>query len=240
MRRFISKKLKVAAMKAYVAEGKTLREVSDEFGINSESLRRWLGDKVRPRGGNSKKSPVGKAVVSDPTNVTKKVRVSKLSPTYSRANYRWSDSENEILRDAVLSKMTIKETTELLGRTPASIMCQKSKLIDSGFISEKNRFIPPTGINRARKTVMSTPEVMAESHDVMVEDLRVYSDSEVIKEENPVELKVADVVNVTPNNEYSKSISDIGLSDLAKIVKEFGVNVTLNVTTDGMEVKMSN
>lgn len=243
MRRFISKKVKVAAMKAYVAEGKTLREVSDEFGINSESLRRWLGDKVRPRGGNHKSSPVGKAGVSGSTNDTKKVRVSKLSPTYSRANYRWSDSENEILRDAVLSKMTIKETTELLGRTPASIMCQKSKLIDSGFISEKNRFIPPTGINRARrnmKTVMSTPEVMAESHDVMVEDLRVYSDSEEIQEENPIELKVDEPINNTPSNDPTKSISNIDLSDLAKIVKEFGVNVTLNVTSCGMEVKMSN
>lgn len=237
MRRFISKKLKVAAMKAYVAEGKTLREVSDEFGINSESLRRWLGDKVRPRGGNHKFPPVGKAVVSGSTNDTKKVRVSKLSPTYSRANYRWSDSENEILRDAVLSKMTIKETTELLGRTPASIMCQKSKLIDSGFISEKNRFIPPTGINRARrnmKTVMSTPEVMSETPEI------VYEVPERVIVEDTIELRVGEPINNTTNNEPSKSISNIDLSDLAKLVKEFGVNVTLNVTSGGMEVKMSN
>lgn len=237
MRRFISKKVKVAAMKAYVAEGKTLREVSDEFGINSESLRRWLGDKVRPRGGNHKFPPVGKAVVSGSTNDTKKVRVSKLSPTYSRANYRWSDSENEILRDAVLSKMTIKETTELLGRTPASIMCQKSKLIDSGFISEKNRFIPPTGINRARrnmKTVMSTPEVMSETPEI------VYEVPERVIVEDTIELRVGEPINNTTNNEPSKSISNIDLSDLAKLVKEFGVNVTLNVTSGGMEVKMSN
>ena len=237
MRRFISKKLKVAAMKAYVSEGKTLREVSDEYGVNSESLRRWLGDRVRPRGGNHKSSPVGKAVVSGSTNTNKKARVSKLSSTYSRANYRWSDSENEILRDAVLSKMTIKETTELLGRTPASIMCQKSKLIDSGFISENNRFIPPTGINRARrnmKDVMSTPEVMTETPEI------VYEVPEGVIVEDTIELKVDEPIDNTPNNEPTKSISNIDLSDLAKLVKEFGVNITLNVTSGGMEVRMSN
>jgi hypothetical protein len=30
------------------------------------------------------------------------------------------------------------------------------------------------------------------------------------------------------------------LSDLAKIVKEYGVNVTVSVSTSGMEVKMTN
>ena len=152
---------------------------------------------------------------------TRKPRVSKFSPTHNRANYRWTDTENEILRDAVLSKMTITETVELLGRTRAAIMCQKSKLIEDGFISENERFIPPTGIKRVRKpmvTVMSTPDVVAEiAQPVMVE--------------KPIEVKVAEPVKPTSN---------IDLADLAKLVKEFGVNVTLNVTAEGMEVKMTN
>jgi len=100
-------------------------------------------------------------------------------------------------------------------------MCQKSKLIEDGFISENERFIPPTGIKRVRKamvTVMSTPDVVAEvSQPVMVE--------------KPIEVKVAEPVKPTSN---------IDLADLAKLVKEFGVNVTLNVTAEGMEVKMTN
>jgi transposase-like protein len=222
----IPKNVKAASMRAYVADGKTLREVAVEFGINAESLRRWLGNKVRPRGrhlvGKTSNNPaMRKTEVVEMIQETRKPRVSKFSPTHNRANYRWTDTENEILRDAVLSKMTITETVELLGRTRAAIMCQKSKLIEDGFISENERFIPPTGIKRVRKpmvTVMSTPDVVAEvSQPVMVE--------------KPIEVKVAEPVKPTSN---------IDLADLAKLVKEFGVNVTLNVTAEGMEVKMTN
>ena len=222
----IPKNVKAASMRAYVADGKTLREVAVEFGINAESLRRWLGNKVRPRGRhlvgkNSNNPAMRKTEVVEMIQETRKPRVSKFSPTDNRANYRWTDTENEILRDAVLSKMTITETVELLGRTRAAIMCQKSKLIEDGFISENERFIPPTGIKRVRKpmvTVMSTPEVVAEAPQPVVV-------------EKPIELKVAEPVKPTSN---------IDLADLAKLVKEFGVNVTLNVTAEGMEVKMTN
>jgi transposase-like protein len=222
----IPKNVKAASMRAYVADGKTLREVAVEFGINAESLRRWLGNKVRPRGrhlvGKTSNNPaMRKTEVVEMIQETRKPRVSKFSPTHNRANYRWTDTENEILRDAVLSKMTITETVELLGRTRAAIMCQKSKLIEDGFISENERFIPPTGIKRVRKpmvTVMSTPEVVAEAPQPVVV-------------EKPIEVKVAEPVKPTSN---------IDLADLAKLVKEFGVNVTLNVTAEGMEVKMTN
>jgi transposase-like protein len=222
----IPKNVKAASMRAYVADGKTLREAAVEFGVNAESLRRWLGNKVRPRGrhlvGKTSNNPaMRKTEVVEMIQETRKPRVSKFSPTHNRANYRWNETENEILRDAVLSKMTITETVELLGRTRAAIMCQKSKLVETGFISENERFIPPTGIKRVRKpmvTVMSTPDVVAEvAQPVIVE--------------KPIEVKVAEPVKPTSN---------IDLADLAKLVKEFGVNVTLNVTAEGMEVKMTN
>ena len=222
----IPKNVKAASMRAYVADGKTLREAAVEFGVNAESLRRWLGNKVRPRGrhlvGKTSNNPaMRKTEVVEMIQETRKPRVTKFSPTHNRANYRWNETENEILRDAVLSKMTITETVELLGRTRAAIMCQKSKLIENGFISENERFIPPTGIKRVRKpmvTVMSTPEVVAEAPQPVVV-------------EKPIEVKVAEPVKPTSN---------IDLADLAKLVKEFGVNVTLNVTAEGMEVKMTN
>ena len=118
----IPKNVKAASMRAYVADGKTLREVAAEFGINSESLRRWLGNKVRPRGrhlvGKTSNNPaMRKTEVVEMIQENRKSRVSKISDFHSRANYRWNETENEILRDAVLSKMTISETVELLGRT---------------------------------------------------------------------------------------------------------------------------
>lgn len=222
----IPKNVKAASMRAYVADGKTLREVAVEFGINAESLRRWLGNKVRPRGrhlvGKTSNNPaMRKTEVVEMVQETRKPRVSKFSPTHNRANYRWTDTENEILRDAVLSKMTITETVELLGRTRAAIMCQKSKLVDDGFISETSKFVMPNGIKRVRKpmeNVMSTPELVA---DVLM----------VASENKTEETKVIEHVKPTTN---------IDLADLAKLVKEFGVNVTLNVTSEGMEVKMTN
>ena len=83
----IPKNVKVAAMKAYVADGKTLREVAKEFNINSESLRRWLGDKVRPRGSHLKGKKSNNPLMRKTESVvTRKPRVSKSSAIYNRAN----------------------------------------------------------------------------------------------------------------------------------------------------------
>jgi transposase-like protein len=231
MRRIIPKNVKVAAMRAYVADGKTLREVASEYGVNSESLRRWLGDKVRPRGSHFKGKASPNPAMRKSTPVVaavnpRKERVSKHSATYNRANRRWCSEEDEILRDAVLSGMTVKETTELLGRTPVSIYCRKNYLIDKGFINDpETKFVMPTGIKRVRKP-LETPidSIMDRAEAIM----------SIGKPE-------VEAVVESPIVEASKaSTSNIELSDLAKLVKEFGVNVTVSVTDSGMEVKMTN
>ena len=219
MRRIIPKNVKVAAMKAYVADGKTLREVAKEFGVNYESLRKWLGDKVRPRSrhlaGKPSNNPAmrnksTKVEVVTPMPTPMSVPSKGISGGFPRANRRWEIMEDELLRDAVLGKMTIKETMDLLGRSSAAIMCRKSCLIENGFINKDDRFVPPTGIKRPRKNVensMSEPEIM------MIEDVQ----------EAP----------------KTASNPNIELGDLARLVKEFGVNVTVSMTAKGMEVKMS-
>lgn len=221
----IPKNVKVAAMKSYVADGKTLRDAAMAHGVNPESLRRWLGSKVRKRGAHlrgkrrviaSTPAPMTPATIS---MVSRKPRTSKASPENTRSNKRWTQTEDELLRDAVLSKMTVKETVELLGRTSVAIYCRKNYLIDNGFINESTKFVMPSGIKRVRKP-METPYDGAEV-EAIVEDMPTPH----------VELKAADPV---------KPASNIDLTDLAKLVKEFGVNVTLNVTERGMEVKMTN
>lgn len=229
MGKLIPKNVRLAAMRAYVAENKTLREVAGEFGINAESLRRWLGDKVRPRGGHLKGKPSNNpsiAIKASEKPVHKRIPGLAHSKINYRANQIWTSSEDEMLKDAILSNMTVKETTELLGRSAAAIYCRKCQLIDKGYIEDPStKFVMPRERRKVVKpmstpveSVMSTPEVVAEAH-------------ELVEVEKPVELKVSEPV---------KSTSNIDLSDLAKLVKEFGVNVTLNVTSEGMEVKMSN
>lgn len=231
MGKMVPKNVKVAAMKSYVADGKTLRQAATENGVNPESLRQWLGSKVRKRGAHLKEENrvakvETKAIVFSAPSMKpdRKPRTSKSSELLNRSNKRWSMTEDELLRDAVLSKMTVKETVELLGRTPVAIYCRKNYLTDNGFINEDTRFIVPTGIKRIRKK-METPYEGAEVEAVIEDALAVNPASTEAPAEEPIRM--------SPQQ-------NIELSELAKVVREYGVNITVSVTDRGMEVKMSN
>ena len=131
-----------------------------------------------------------------------------------------------MLRDAVLSKMTVKETVDLLGRTAPSIYCRKCQLIDEGFFNDpETRFTLGKGIKRVRRPmthVLSAPEVI---EDVVEEVKEVTAPSAT-----PSATPIATPASV--NN-------SIELIQLAQIVKDYGVNITVNVTANGTEVKMS-
>jgi transposase-like protein len=210
----IPKNVKVAAMKAYVADGKNLRDAASEHGVNPESLRKWLGSKVRKRGAHLRGKRITMSPVPTPINA-RKPRTSKASPENNRSNKRWSRTEDELLRDAVLSKMTVKETVELLGRTSVAIYCRKNYLTDNGFINETSKFVMPTGIKRVRKQ-METPFDTAEVEAIV------------------------DIPETEPLQESNGTYQNIELSDLAKVVRDYGVNITVSMTPRGMEVKMSN
>ncbi len=217
MGREIPKNVKVAAMKAYVADGKTLRQAAVAHGITAESLRRWLGDKVRKKGTHARTKSVTapSSPFSRTSMIARKTRTSKASEVNARSNKRWNLMEDELLRDAVLSKMTVKETVDLLGRTPVSIYCRKNYLMDSGFINEFIKFAMPTGIKRVRKkmeTPFDTPEVEA----------------------------IVEIPEDEPSRDDNGRYQNIELSDLAKVVREYGVNITVSMTSRGMEVKMTN
>ena len=219
MARVISKAVKAAATKDYVHNNKTLKEVANTHGINPETLRRILGNKVRPRGTRY----LADGSVKTPGTINgRKVRTSSISLATPNSNQRWTLTEDEMLRDAVLSKMTVKETVELLGRTAPSIYCRKCQLIDEGFFNDpETRFTLPTGITRVRKPmahVLEAPEV--------IED--------VIEEVKEVTAPVAAPVSAPASVNNS-----IELIQLAQIVKDYGVNITVSVTSSGTEVKMS-
>jgi hypothetical protein len=219
MARVISKAVKAAATKDYVHNNKTLREVANTHGINPETLRRILGNKVRPRGTRY----LADGSVKTPGTINgRKVRTSSISLATPNSNQRWTLTEDEMLRDAVLSKMTVKETVELLGRTAPSIYCRKCQLIDEGFFNDpETRFTLPTGITRVRRPMTHVLEAPEEIEDVIEE------------------VKVVQAPVVTPVSAPASVNNSIELIQLAQIVKEYGVNITVNVTATGTEVKMS-
>jgi len=217
MARVITKAVKSAAIKDYVHNNKTLRDVATKHGINPETLRRILGNKVRPRGTRY----LSDGSVKTPGTINgRKVRTSTVSSATPNSNRRWTQAEDEMLRDAVLSKMTVKETVDLLGRTAPSIYCRKCQLIDEGFFNDpETRFTLPTGIKRVRKPmahVLSTPEII----EGVVED-------------------IVEEVKEIPSAAPASVNSTIELIQLAQIVKDYGVNITVSVTSTGTEVKMS-
>ena len=212
MARIINKAVKAAATRDYVTGNKTLKEVALTHDINPETLRRILGNKVRPRGTRYLADGTIKTPI---TKNGRKIRKSSQNKITPNSNRRWTQAEDEMLREAVLSKMTVEETVDLLGRSAAAIYCHKSQLIDEGFIIDpETRFVTPTGINRVRKPMENA--ISAPAIEAIVESVKTH---------------VSVPAPATTNS--------IELAQLAQIVKDFGVNITMSVTSEGTEVRMS-
>lgn len=150
MARKISKRLKTEAVREYRNSHVSLREVAEKYGVTAESVRRWAGYKTRPRGTKYEKK--------DPSQMSafpvekKRTRMSPSKTGVDNANKRWSKTEDELLRDAVIDNLTAEQTAKILGRTLPSIWSRKCILIDRGFINEEKRFPVPEGITRNRPT----------------------------------------------------------------------------------------
>jgi transposase-like protein len=107
----INSKTRVSAVKDYVTSGDPLRVVSERHGISSETLRRFLGNKIRK---NKRGRPVTKGVTKGVMSIpfpTVRKRSGK-DETRPNANRRWSSAEDELLRDAVLGNFTVEEIVD--------------------------------------------------------------------------------------------------------------------------------
>lgn len=206
-KRVIAQRVKDASVKAYL-KGEKIADIASAVGVGYESVRRW----VMQAGHDTSRKP---SSFYESNTVSDKNIVKKNEKGADRHNTRWTPEEEDMLRDAVLSGLTTKDTAELLSRSKASIACRKVHLIDRGVIPNPDaRFIMPEDIKRPR--VKETEAVV-----------------EAVVEET------FEPQNDTVNTETPKmNIPELG--DLAKIVKEYGVNVTLNLTSAGMQVTMTN
>lgn len=200
----ISKETKRNAVRDYNTQGMTLRQVAERYGISPETIRNFRGYKAKSKGPKGKRltNPAKQTSLFETDKVVKPLN----SINFPNTNRRWSKTEDSLLVDAVLDKLTVAETSNVLGRTLHSVINRKHLLTSRGLIQEETRFPVPEGVKRPRR-----------SENV------VKSDEEVVN---------------TPSRIIG--INQIELSDLAVMVKSYGVSVTVMVTEKGTEVKLHN
>lgn len=165
MARKISKKVKTEAVREYRNSHVSLREVAQKYGVTAESVRRWAGFKTRPRGTKYTKSNPAQ-ISAFPGIVAKRTRKSPKTTGFDNANKRWTKTEDELLRDAVMDNLTVSQTAHILGRSEPSIWSRKCILIDRGFIDENKRFPIPEGVTRNRPTGIVPNRKREESEEI--------------------------------------------------------------------------
>jgi transposase-like protein len=206
----IEMKTRLEAIHDYLRSGDSLRIVGERHGMSSETLRRFLGDAVRPKDKNGKAKFTGK---------TRPSVVAKQNIGILNQNKRWGKIEDETLIDAVRGGMTVEETSELLGRTPAAVYTRKHNLVRKGALGE--RFVIPEGIKRTRRPVM--PELFDEAPVV---------------EAPVVETPVVEPTP-TPMGEVTEvNLKEISLERLAGIVRKYSVNLTMNISGGVTTIQM--
>jgi len=165
MARKISKRLKAEAVREYRNSHVSLREVAEKYGVTAESVRRWAGFKTRPRGTKYTKSNPAQ-MSAFPGIVAKRFRKSPKETGFPNANKRWTLTEDELLKDAVMNNYTVEQTAEIMGRSEPSIWSRKCILIDRGFIDENKRFPIPEGVTRNRPKGIITRKRKEETEEV--------------------------------------------------------------------------
>jgi hypothetical protein len=180
---------------------------SQKYGVGYETLRRHLkGQGI---------STAKRVRVSTPS----KSEYKRKNPNPSNASKRWSADSDDILKQAVESKMSVRDTCDLLGRSVASVYARKCILLGNGYIEDETRFQVEKGILRPRKNFPTDEEIEATIQEIEVEfDLPGYE-----KESAP----------------SAPSTLEFSMTDLASLVNQFGVSVTVtmregNVTEVGI------
>jgi hypothetical protein len=183
---------------------------SQKYGIGYETLRRHL---------KGQGIPTAKRVrVSTPN----KSEYKRKNPNPSNASKRWSADSDEMLKQAVESKMSVRDTCDLLGRSVASVYARKCILLGNGYIEDETRFQVEKGILRPRKNFPSDDEIEA-----AIEELEVKID------------ELESIYATQPTPEATPSTLEFSMTDLASLVNQFGVSVTVtmregNVTEVGI------
>ena len=209
MRTLSKKKLDSAIAHYEKSKKPNVMVSSQKFGIGYETLRRHL----KAQGISTAKR--ARVVVPSKSEYKRK------NPNPVNASKRWSLGEDEMLKQAVESKMSVRDTCDLLGRSVAAVYARKCILLGNGFIEDETRFQVEKGILRPRKNFPTDSEIEAtiEQIEVNIED--VYTPT------------------TTPTQEATPVTLDFSISDLASLVNQFGVSVTVTMKEGVTEVGIS-
>lgn len=184
------KRLQGAIEHYSVSRVPNVRKSSNKFGLGYEVLRL--------------------ALIKAGYSTARAKKLDRSSPIVTEnANKSWHLDEDVILRDAVESGTTVRETCHVLGRTPSSIYARKCRLIETGFIKDSSsRFPKPGGYitKRSKK----------------IDDVKIPSSVEVSPE-----------LSVTPEKSQG-----VDLNSLASLVKQFGISVKVSLNPNGTQVDM--
>jgi len=201
------KKLESAIAHYEKSKKPNLMVSSQKFGIGYETLRRHLK--------NQGISTSKRVRVSTPS----KSEYKRKNPNPSNASKRWSADSDEMLKQAVESKMSVRDTCDLLGRSVASVYARKCILLANGFIEDETRFQVEKGILRPRKNFPTDEEIL-----------------ETIQE---IEVEIEDTKDEVVNEGPAPVTLDFSIGDLASLVSQFGVNVTVTMKNGVTEVGIS-
>lgn len=247
MAKFYSEKTKTEVAMEYLKGNVTLRELAPRYNISSETVRRWVME-------FEKKANAPVNIAPKPMSQRKLIKL----PIEKRFNLSksWDSKEDDMLKDALRNGFTVKELSDLLGRSIASIYSRKCILISQGQIQKGARFITPSGLLRkaqVRKPVdvekeeservcgkyaklvgITEKEVKPEVSQETKKETDVILNGQTKEVKEVKEVKNVRVVKLDNNTE----LHVIKLEDLARIVKDLGVNVSISIRNTGTEISI--
>lgn len=244
--RKIDGKIMAQAVKEYNETNCSLRDLSKKYGFAYETIRKYLGTSVRPRGvGKMNKS--NKPVISSQAPIGQRKLIKLPTEQRYNSNRAWDGQEDEMLKYALKEGYTVKELSELLGRSITSIYSRKCILTGNKFLSKGSRFRAPKGLLRKKHTRV-TPDISPEVAETNRLLKKYGAINNPAKEKTaPVREKTSPIINgINPVQETKHvrvvkfddqaDIHAIRLEDLASIVNKHGVSVSISILKTGTEI----
>jgi len=259
----MDQKTKEQAIKDYLNSNDSLRVVGRRYGVSAETIRRWIlrsGNKTRTeRGKNFIKKDKNKDIkVSKEISLNGKKLIKLPSEQRFNSNKTWTLKDDKILKEALLSGFTIKEVSELLGRSIVSIYNRKNALTDQGYIKKGLRFKTPRGVLR-KKAVRTriNPEVSEMNRLIKkytkineagkktekkkeVSQLTIDFPEEIkeVKHKEVKEIKIEKDLNPIIISDKNIPIN-VSLENLVEIVKNHNLVVSISMSKTGTEIRIT-
>lgn len=227
----ITKKAKKEAMQEYLDNPEmTIGVAAKNHGMSLETLRKFLGTKVRHKRGKKK------ILVAEEVTLFKKVtgRKPKQIVIAPNAHQRWPGVDDEVLKAGIDNNKTAKAMAKELGRSRRAILCRKHILIAQGFIKDPRRFkVSPF----KKRTSKSDADQLALAFPKEQKMKRGPYKKTIVPIEVSVHPKVKEVKKVQKvTKSDGTQIQAIKLEDLAAIVNKHGVSVRILTNSEGTEI----